>query len=162
MESVIQNVRISLDLRNKLEKLSQENEVSISVSIRDILNNYFDYSDDDDFDLRKEDSFFLSSEFIFLVAWMFEKTTCCYDGLKEHELASLKRTVINAIKEESFPNDLKLEFEKVLVDLVRYINQYHSKLNYFNFCKYNHSGSFDYSILLNYLKIRAFENTIYL
>ena len=131
MESLIQNVRISQNLRSKLEKLSQENEVSISVSIRDILNNYFEDSDDEDFDFDKDDYLFHSSEFLFLVAWMFEKTTCCYDGLKEHELASLKRTVIDAIKEESFPNDLKLEFEKVLVDLVRYISQYHSELNYF-------------------------------
>jgi hypothetical protein len=162
MESVIQNVRISQDLRNKLEKLSQENEVSISVSIRDILNNYFEDSDDEDFDFDKDDYLFHSSEFLFLVAWVFEKATCAYDGLLEIELRSLKNTVINVIKEPNFPSDLKLEFEKVLVDLVRYITEYHSGTPFFTFCKSNHSGSFDYSILLNYLKIRAFENIIYL
>lgn len=162
MKSVIQNMRLSQDLKNKLENQSLENEVSISVSIRDILTNHFNYSEVDNFDLEKDDYLYHSSKFLFLVAWMFEKTTCCYDGYSELELLSLKNTVIDAIKEQSFPTVLKLEFEKVLVDLVRYIKDYHSENNYFMFCKSHHSGSFDYSILLNYIKSRAFENTIYL
>lgn len=162
MKSVIQNVRISQDLRNKLEKLSIQKDVSTSDIIRDILNNHFDYLENEESDYEDEDYLYHSNQFLFLVTWMFDKITCCYDGLSELELASLKNTVINVIKEQSFPNDLKQEFEKVLVDLVPYITEYHSDNNCFKFCKSHHSGSFDYSLLINYIKSRAFENTIHL
>jgi hypothetical protein len=162
MKSVILNVRISPDLRNKLEKLSIQNEVSTSDIIRDILNNHFDYLENEESDYEDEDYLYHSNQFLFLVTWMFEKKTCCYDGHSERDLLSLKNTVINAIKEQSFPSNLKLEFEKVLVDLVRYIKDYHSDNNYFRFCKPDYSLPFDYNILINYISSRAFENTIYL
>lgn len=162
MKSVIQNVRIPQDLRNKLEKLSIQNDVSTSEIIRDILNNHFDYSENEESDYEDEDYLYHSNQFLFLVTWLFEKRTCCYDGLFERDLLSLKNTVINVIKEQSFPSDLKLEFEKVLIDLVRYIKDYHSENNYFRFCRPDSSSPFDYDILINYISSRAFENTIYL
>ena len=159
MKSVILNVRISQDLKNKLEKQSKEDGATISDLIRDILNNY---TENEDSNYSLTDDLYHSNQFLFLITWMFEKRDCGLDGKTEFELQRLKSIVTKVICEQSFPNDLKLEFEKVLVDLVRFISNYHAERMQFHFCKPNHSGSFNYSILIDYITTRAFENVIYL
>lgn len=161
MKSVILNVRISQDLRNKLENLSLENKTSISDTIRNILKNHFENPGNEHSDYVDVDYLYHSNQFLFLITWMFEKTTYCYDDKSEMELLGLKNIVIDVINEKSFPSDLRAEFEKVLVDLIRYSRDFHSLNNYFKFCKPHHSGSFDYSLLLKYIADRAFENVIY-
>ena len=162
MNSAILNVRIPQDLKNKLEKLSVQNNASTSDILRDILSNHFDYVENEAPDYEDEDYLYNSNQFLFLVTWVFEKKFCCYDGHSERDLHSLKNTVIDVIKEKSFPTDLKLEFEKVLVDLVRYLGDYHSENNHFRFGRSNYSSTFNYDILINYIFSRAFEDVIYL
>lgn len=159
MKSVTLNVRISQDLKNKLEKQSQEDGAAISDLVRDILNNYIE-NEDSNYSLT--DDLYHSNQFLFLITWIFEKRDCSLDGKTEFELQRLKSIVTNVISELSFPDDLKLEFEKVLVDLIRFLNNYHDYNMRFYFCKPNHSSSFDYSLLIEYITERAFENVIYL
>jgi hypothetical protein len=159
MKSVILNVRISQELKNNLEKQSEEEGVTISDLIRNILNNH---SDNETSNLLDMDYLYHSNQFLYLITWMFEKRDCAFDGKTEIELLRIKSIVTDVMREQSFPSDLKLEFEKVLVDLVRYINNYNAERMQFHFCKPNHSESFNYSMLIEYITTRAFENVIYL
>ncbi len=160
MKSVILNVRISKDLKNALENQSLENEVSISDTIREIVENHFENVYDDEDLFVNPNLLYNSNEFLFLVSWLFEKKDFAYDGNSEAQLLDIKKIILEAIKEKHFPNNLKCEFEKVLIDIIRYINTYHDEGNHFFFCKPHHSGSFDYSVLINYISNRAFENRI--
>ena len=151
MKSVILNVRISKDLKCALENQSIENEVSLSDMVREIIENHFNNTD------NERNDFLNSNEFLLLITWLFEKRSCAYDGNSEAQLQEIKNILLNAIKSENIPNNLMAEFEKVLIDLVRYINTYHDVRNMFTFCKPNQTGSFDYDILIEYI----FSNVFY-
>lgn len=159
MKSVILNVRISQDLKDKLANLSNEKNVSISNIIRKALNDCFCSSEEVSNDVFEQDNLYHSNEFIFLVTWIFEKVNRNEDTYSKIQLLILKNTVIKVIHEESFPYALRQEFEKVLADLVQYINDFESEHKRLNFCVSNHSLYFDYDILIKHILSRAFEKT---
>ena len=60
----------------------------------------------------------------------------------------------------NFPSEVKKEFEKVYVDLSRFIYEYEIPNNHFRYCIPNLPQSLNYFILVNFIYKKAFENTI--
>lgn len=161
MKKVLLNVRIPFDLRDELEILAKKNGSTISDTIRDILK--CELITKNEYSKQNEDlDFYHSNEFLLLVAWVFEKKNCAYDAYSIQALLQLKRILIRISGNIIFPENLKQEFEKVLLDLIRYINTYHDSGNHFMFCKSNHANSFDYDLLSNFIYEKAFENKIFI
>ena len=92
---------------------------------------------------------------------MYEKIRDQYNWGLINDLEDLKKIVLKVIKNNSFPHDLKQEFEKVLIDIIRLISEFDSGNNKFRFCELCSDNAFDYVILRDYINNRAFENRIY-
>lgn len=164
MKTDILNVRIPQKLRDRLIDDSQEKGITLSDHSREILTAYYEDQIVNEIDNQTlhEISFYNSSEFIYLIFWMFEKINCSKHNGTKTELEDLKKIVLQVITNKFFPTDLKQEFEKVLVDIQRYLNEFDSEHNQFKFCQLYTEEVFDYSILTDFIRYKAFENKIYL
>lgn len=164
MKSVILNVRIPQKLRDSLIDNAFEKGITLSDHSREILSSYFEAKNTDEIDNQtlQDINFYNSSEFIYLIFWMFEKIRSPkYFGPK-NELEDLKKIVLQVVTNKFFPSDLKQEFEKVLIDIQRVTNEFDSEHNQFKFCLLCTEEVFDYSILTDFIRNKAFENRIYL
>lgn len=163
MKSVILNVRISQKLRDKLIDDSTQKEISLSDNSREILSLYFEeqYRNEIDNQTLQDINFYNSNEFIYLIFWMIDKIRLPrHDGTK-NELEDIKKIVLEAITNKFFPTDLKQEFEKVLIDIQRYLNEFDLPNNQFKFCQLYTEEVFDYTMLSDFIRNKAFENRIY-
>lgn len=163
MKSVVLNVRVPLSMRAKLEKDAECNDLTLSDFIREILSNYYEEetaSDTIGLFTNILTSIFNSSDFIFLITWMLEKRNNPFDTNNITIFHYLKDIVFRIIKSDQFESDLKKEFEKVFVDLSRFINEYGFVNNHFRFCLANYPESFDYNLLINFIYKKSFEDKI--
>lgn len=158
MKSMPLNVRIPASLREKLENDAQMNNVSLSDYTRDIITNH--YINDDNENYFSGDTFYNSSDYIFLITWMFEKRVNPYDQNQKQVFKTLKDITLKIIKDDSFSYNLRQEFEKVFFDLTRFINEFGIENNYFRFCLTNYPESFNYYLLLDFTYKKAYENRI--
>lgn len=152
------NIRIKASLREKLEKDAQINNVSLSDYTRDIITNHYNNDDSDNYVFG--DTFYNSSDFIFLATWMFEKRLSPYDKNQKMVFITLKDIVFKIIKDDLFPYELRQEFEKVFIDLSRFLNEFGIENNYFRFCLTNYPESFNYYLLVDFIYKKAYENRI--
>ena len=162
MKSEILNLRIPTSLKEKLEIDSNDNNITLSDLARQII---FSYYENDEFDIPQYDlelDFYNSNEFLYLITWILEKRLNNYDSNNIKVFEGLKRIASKALNNKYFPIELKNEFEKVYVDLSRFIYEYEMPNNYFRFCIPNQPHSFNYYILVNFIYGKAFENTIYI
>lgn len=93
---------------------------------------------------------------------MFERIRDPHHWGEKNDLEDLKNILLDVIKNDRFPYDLKQEFEKVFTDILRMISEFGSSDNKFRFCQLFVDDTFDYVILREYLNNKAFENRIYL
>lgn len=164
MKSNILTVRIPEKLRNRLIDDSDQKGITLSENVKNILNTYSEELQREEVDNLTlfDNNYPNSNEFIYLISWMYEKMRDpCNWGLK-NDLEDLKKIVLAVVKNDCFPHDLKLEFEKVLVDILRLIGEFGTGDNQFRFCELYSDDAFDYVILRDYINNRAFENRIYL
>lgn len=164
MKSVILNVRIPQKLRNTLIDDSNQKEILLSDNIREILTSYCEEKsmDNTNYQTFNEINFYNSSEFTYLISWMLEKIRAPKHYGTKDELEDLKKIALRAVTNQFFPTDLKYEFEKVLIDIQRYINEFDTLNNQFKFCQLCTNEVFDYEILRDFIKNKAFENRIIL
>lgn len=164
MKSDILNVRIPEKLRNMLIDDSDQKGISLSDNVRDILTTYSEELQSEEVDNQTlfDNNYPNSNEFIYLISWMYEKSRDPYNWGLKNDLEDLKKIVLEVIKNDCFPNDLKQEFEKVLLDILRLISEFGTGNNQFRFCELCSNDAFDYVILRDYINNRAFENRIYL
>lgn len=162
MKSEILNLRIPASLKEKLENESGDNDITLSDLTRDILLSHYMENEGDNLFFESEINFYNSNEFLYLITWLFEKRLNNYDTNKIQVFEDLKKIVMKAMNESYFPNELKKEFEKVYVDLSRFIYGYEMPNNYFMFSIPNQPQSFNYYLLVNFIYQKAFENTIFL
>ncbi|WKL44894.1 hypothetical protein [Flavobacterium sp. ZE23DGlu08] len=163
MKSYILNVRIPEKLRNMLIDDSDQKGVSLSDNVRDILTTYSEELQSEEIDNQTlfDNNYPNSNEFIYLISWIYEKSRDPYNWGLKNDLEDLKKIVLEVIKNDCFPNDLKREFEKVLLDILRLISEFGTGNNQFRFCELCSNDAFDYVILRDYINNRAFENRIY-
>lgn len=164
MKSVILNVRIPQKLRDWLIEDSFQKEISLSDNTREILNSYCEEQSIEEIDNQTlhDINFYNSSEFIYLVFWMVERIRSPKHGGTKNELEDIKKIVLEVITNRFFPTDLKQEFEKVLIDIQRFIKEFDLPNNQFKFCVLCTEDVFDYIILGEFIRNKAFENRIYL
>ncbi|WP_369753277.1 hypothetical protein [Flavobacterium sp. WC2409] len=164
MKSVILNVRISQKLRDRLIDDSHEKGITLSDNSREILTAYCKAKNSDKIDNQtlRDINFYNSNEFIYLIFWMFEKIRSPKHFGPKNELEDLKKIVLQVVTNKFSPPDLKQEFEKVLIDIQRYLNEFDLPNNKFNFCALCTDEVFDYIILAEFIRNKAFENRIYL
>jgi hypothetical protein len=163
MKSDILNVRISEKLRKMLIDDSDQKGISLSDNVRDILTTYSEELQSEEVDNQTlfDNNYPNSNEFIYLISWMYEKSRDPYNWGLKNDLEDLKKIVLEVIKNNCFPNDLKKEFEKVLLDILRLISEFGTGNNQFRFCELYSNDAFDYVILRDYINNRAFENRVY-
>lgn len=163
MKSEILNVRVPRKLRDTLIDDSDEKGISLSDNVREILTSYSEEIQREEVDNQTlfDNNYPNSNEFIYLISWMYEKIRDQYNWGLINDLEDLKKIVLKVIKNNSFPHDLKQEFEKVLIDIIRLISEFGSGNNKFRFCELCSDNAFDYVILRDYINNRAFENRIY-
>lgn len=164
MKSVILNVRIPQKLRDRLSDNAFEKGITLSDYSREILSSYFEAKNAYEIDNQTlhDINFYNSSEFIYLIFWMFEKIRSPNHFGPKSELEDLKKIVLQVVTNKFFPPDLKQEFEKVLIDIHRVITEFDSEHNQFKFCQLCTDEVFDFSILTDFIRNKAFENRIYL
>lgn len=161
MKSEILNIRIPASLKERLETEASDNSTTLSELAREIMSSYYENNEvyDTSFDL--ESKFYNSNEFMYLITWMFEKRLNNYDSNNVKVFEGLKSIAMKAMNNNYFSTELRKEFEKVYVDLSRFIYEYEIPNNHFRFCIPNLVQSFNYYLLVNFIYTKAFENTIY-
>lgn len=162
MKSEILNLRIPTTLKEKLENDANDNNSTLSELVREIISSYYEDNDEDETLFVLESKFYASNEFIYFITWIFEKRLNNYDSNNIQVFEDLKRIAMKAMNDSYFSSELKNEFEKVYVDLSRFIYEYEMPNNYFRFCIPNHAQSFNYYLLVNFIYTKAFENVIQL
>lgn len=161
MKSEILNLRIPASLKEKLENEAGDNDITLSDLTRDILLSHYIENEDDTPFFQSEINFYNSNEFLYLITWLFEKRLNNYDTNKIQVFEDLKKIVMKAMNDSYIPSDLQKEFEKVYVDLSRFIYGYEMPNNYFVFCIANQPQSFNYYLLVNFIYQKAFDKTIF-
>lgn len=167
-------IRISDSLRDKLSELSEMEEISVSEVARTILESHFSsnkpiekkivFSESEDFlkdksfeectpndSINQEynDSIF-SEEFFKLVIWIYDQKESRTLKLSKYEFESFKDYIIKIQLSNEIPKQLKNEFDKVYVDLIKLINKEFPTYLRPNFANGNSSG-FNYIMLNEFL-----------
>ena len=160
MKSNILNVRIPEEIKNTLLKKSEELGINLSDMIREILTTHCDENENNDLSSVFNIELYNSNEFIFLLTWLIDKRKFPSDNNEIEVLIDLKNITLKVIKDQNFPEYLRSEFEKVHFDLSKFIKNFGSIDNRFEFCDLYNSDCFDYFGLIEYINLRSFENRI--
>tara|TARA_R110002072_G_scaffold37715_18_gene109965 strand:- start:6353 stop:6922 length:570 start_codon:yes stop_codon:yes gene_type:complete len=169
-------IRISDSLRERLSEVAELNEVSVSELSRTILEQYFnseeeEYDDDinenfedqsmedevhfenkhfyDEIDYEDEDIVH-SVAFFQLVTWVFDQRDSRLIKLDKNELKKFKDTIIEIYSSSIIKQELKDEFNKVFVDLIKEINSSYPFSYRPDFAFRNYKG-FKYSLLTDFI-----------
>jgi len=159
MKTVPLNVRIPIKLRDKLELEAQNDNLTLSDSVRDILHSHcseIELNYQELIDASKTVKY-TSYDFIILVAWLFDKRFNQYDSIEDNTLENFKEVILKILKDEYYPDSLKKELEKVLVDIIRYKNEFHNPNRYFQFGLPDHPAAFNYKLLMTYIYSQGFS-----
>lgn len=162
MKSEILNLRIPSSLKDTLTDEATHDGVTVSDLVRDILSAFYNLEERYKLFPGSKISFYNSSDFMYLVTWMFEKRLDNYDTNSVHAFEGLKKIAMKAMNDPDLPIELRKEFEKVYVDLARFIYGFGTSNNYLMFCLPNQAQSFNYSLLVNFIFEKPFENTYYI
>ncbi|MFT5252609.1 MAG: hypothetical protein ACI87N_001623 [Flavobacteriales bacterium] len=164
MKSVILNVRIPQKLRDALIVHSDQKDISLSDHVRAILITYNEELQRAEVDNQTlfDIAYPNSNEFIYLISWLFDKRKDHHNQGSKSDLEDLKKIVFTVINNDHFPENLRQELEKVLLDILRLISEFGSGSDTFRFCEMYSEDAFDYVALSDYINQRAFENRIYL
>lgn len=163
MKSTLLNVRISEDLKAHLKNIALAEKVSISDLVKDILLTHVEESQQHQKKYLESLKYvkYTSNDFIFLISWLYEKRFNYYDYNSEFVLSEVKEIIMKIIKDDDYPSNLKNEFEKVFVDIIRFCNEPNNENRYFTFGIANQPTSFNYTILKEFINYNGFSmNTI--
>lgn len=155
MKSILLNVRVPDYLNDQLQEESTHSGQSISEVLRSIISDHYRLS-------THEEELYTSNRFIFLIVWIYQKKGQPRDHSDKQTLIDLKNTVLEVVKDNQLPDHLVEEFEKLLFDIQRFINEFGTENNQFRFCELFKEDTFDYSGLSEYIACKASENRIQL
>ncbi len=159
-KSAILNLRIPQEIKNGLINEANQLGKNLSENTLNILTTHCNKIKNKDAALGNE--MYNTNEFIFLFAWLLEKRRYQSCNNEIGELNYLKNITYKVINDESLPEYIREEFEKIHFDLKKYIKNFGSPNNSFDFCDPNNGNNFDYSGLLEYVSSKTFSNKIYL
>ena len=160
MKTTVLNVRLSNDLRQKLEGKAIKYNISLSDMVRDMLDSNLKCEEIEhqnlieSFKKVRYDSF----DFIILTAWIFEKRMNYYDCNTHNFLENLKEIVLKILKDDDdYPLLLRNEYEKVYYDIIRYLGEANNPNRYFYFGAAENPNAFKYNILFDFIYNKGFS-----
>lgn len=159
MKKTLLNVRLSYELRKKLEEKAIQCNMSLSDKVRDILDSNIECEEIEHQSLIESlkkvryDSF----DFIILTAWIFEKRMNYYDYNTHNFLENLKEIVLKILKDDDYPLPLRIEFDKVYNDIFRYRNEENNPNRYFYFGIAENPNGFKYNVLFDFIYSKGFS-----
>ncbi|MHB0756766.1 ribbon-helix-helix domain-containing protein [Polaribacter sp. M15] len=167
------SIRISDSLKDKLSEMSEIEGVSISEVSRTILEQYFTNLENnivleannnqpeqegyhldetsyiDEFDYEEPDIVY-TVEFLQLVTWMFDQKESRLLEFDKTILEQFKNTIIKVHSSTRMKQELKNEFNKVFVDLIKELNSSYPSFYRLNFA-YQSSDAFDFELLNQFI-----------
>lgn len=166
-------IRISDSLRDRLSEKSEREEVSVSELSRTILEKYFISLDNENtnngfHNQPKEKNNYINEtapleepdfedidivhtvEFLQLVVWMFDQKESRILKFDITALDKFKNTIIKIYSSSIMEQNLKDEFNKVFIDLIKELNSNYPFNSRPDFA-YNDSGSFKFSLLTKFI-----------
>jgi len=152
------NLRISSELKNKLDESSEEKNMSISETTRLILETYFTNEPNFEreegitcttFDIKPP--LWQSLEFLQLMCWIFDQKSLPIQSYSYDQFEEFKHTIIEFRNNPNISNDLKMEFQKVLIDLIKTEDNFLLNNDQMNFAKKENKHRFNYKMLKQYL-----------
>ncbi len=153
------NFRVSKGLKAKILRQAQDQNVTMSKYLRQLLEDTHNGTYCDEIERQNEiEGFILSQDFIGLVIWVYSKS--CDNLRKTTEDKECLDNYIRIIKRaDSFlPKSLVDEFDKVLVDLYRIKTAPNYDSKAFNFVKsYEESKNFNFEILDQFFLKKSLE-----
>ena len=172
------SIRISDSLRDRLSEMSETEGISVSELARTILEQYFDSLDnendgtaDDYFHNQQseekdhidetppiEESYYDDKdidivntvEFLQLVVWMFDQKESRILKFDKTALEKLKNTIIRIYSSTKMLQELKNEFDKVFIDLIKELDSNYP-FNYRPVFASKGSDSFNFSLLTQFI-----------
>lgn len=136
MKTTTINLRISVDLKDQLDELASEKNISTSEITRSILENYFydlnsyeeEQFQDEDLEeeiqinnnesFEEEESLINSVEFLKLIAWIFYHNSNEYIFLEKKDYQQFMDTILHInLHKKKFDEKLIKEFYKIFRDL---------------------------------------------
>lgn len=162
MKSTVLNIRITRHLKELLENLAQSEDISISEFVRDLLLTHAEETKHHIKNYLESIKYvkYASNDFIFLISWLYENRDNNYDDSPEIRIMQIKDIILKIIKDDEYPPNLKIELEKVYIDIIRFCNE-PSENRYFYFGNSNHPNSFDYKILQAFINNKGMSYEIY-
>lgn len=139
------NLRLPDYLRNKLETLSKENEVSISEMARTMIEVYGENSRTDE----EMEDILCNNAITQIVAWLYQKKINPYALKKDYR--TLHYLTLRIKEHEHFSLELKKEFLKVEKDLDRIMKLPSDQTNYFEFPLEANPQKFNYQLLEKFI-----------
>ena len=144
------NFRLPEELKQTIYKKALENNKTVSNYLRDHLQEFIDGSlYQQEFESLKSDSIVNSTEFLQLITWLLFQNN--------NDQCTLPNSILNGyiltIKKLSglLPKELEGEFDKVLADLIRVVNESGSYRSFY-FCGNGfYAPTFDYDKLWSYI-----------
>ncbi|PQJ82792.1 hypothetical protein [Polaribacter glomeratus] len=170
------SIRISDSLSDKLSEISEMKNISVSELSRTILEQHFaapensekegvtnhfnnqiteseskvgtliSYGEFEDNNIDVVHSI----EFFKLIIWMYDQRDTRLLKFGKVELVELKNTILKVYFSDLMLQELKDEFNKVFVDLIKEIQSDYSTTYRLNFAMY-YSGGFDFSLLTKFI-----------
>lgn len=129
MKSSIINIRISDNLKDKLELLSQNTELSVSKIARNAIEDYLNKKitndgehDSCDLDCLKEVDILYNLEFTELILWIYEMERDPTLEFVDDRYYRFTKTIEKANDHPLFTDEILFEFNKIHKELTLYLN----------------------------------------
>ena len=144
------NFRLTEELKNKISELAQAENKTTSNYLRDHLESFVDGTlFENELNLDRKREFIFSEEFMQLIVWMYSKRSNKECTEEEFELEDYIKTLKKI--EYEFSYAIRIDFEKVLLDVLRVKND-RSMIKKFTFTKkLNEELGFDFKRFENYI-----------
>ncbi|WP_452218390.1 ribbon-helix-helix protein, CopG family [Lacinutrix undariae] len=145
------NLKLSEELKRRIKEKSDFEGLTVSKYIRELLSNYLDGTlCVEEKEVVKEDTFFTSIDFLQLIVWMYSKRNKNSFQETEEDLDRYIR-ILKKI-EMHLPKNLSIEFDKVLLDILRVKNEKSKYSKNYEFARsYSSSPEFNFMLLEAYL-----------
>ena len=129
------NLRLNIEVKNKLEELAERQQITLSDCLRRIINKHLGESNE--VRICTGDYFENSFEFSQMIVWILTQYIYPNTLLGPSILGRVKLSLERAINETTFNNEFKIELQKVLNEVKRVLNDHSSIRKELFFMNYN-------------------------
>lgn len=149
------NARVSEEVKECLEQQANEEGITVSLCTENILKDHFGIYDYEENIPRNTVTIDISipfretPDYTLLITWLFTSYMYTNQGVSKPFITRIKSMLENAMADQSFSNELRFEFLKVLNDINRYLLGPDDDSQKFNFCYSGNLFSFNYALFVD-------------